>query len=216
MARVVVMGIGCLIAGAPLMLLPPSVFAHTHRKAGGYEMTVGWADEPVFAGLKNGVQLLLKDPGGKPVTDLSDTLTVEVIFGKERMPAQPLTPAFGKSFGTPGDYRAAIIPTRPGNYTFHFVGTIGTQKVDQSFTSSETTFDPVVDPSAIEFPAKDPSIGEIVGRLERLGPRIDGALSAARDASVGASQARVVGIAGVALGAAGLVAGFAGRRRTVR
>ncbi|HLW60783.1 MAG TPA: hypothetical protein VKV57_12780 [bacterium] len=216
MARVVLMAIGCLIAGAPLLLLPPSVFAHTHRKAGGYEMTVGWADEPVYAGLKNGVQLLLKDSGGKPVTDLGDTLTVEVIFGKERMPAQPLTPAFEKSIGTPGDYRAAIIPTRPGNYTFHFVGTIGTQKVDESFTSSETTFDPVVDPSAIEFPAKDPSIGEIAGHLDRLGPRIDGALSAARDASAGASQARVVGIAGVALGTAGLVAGFAGRRRTVR
>ncbi|HKV46056.1 MAG TPA: hypothetical protein VJT32_15510, partial [bacterium] len=196
---------------------PPSVFAHEHRKAGGYEMTVGWAGEPSFAGLENGVQLLLKDPAGKPVTDLSDTLTVEVIFGKERMPARPLTPAFGKSFGTPGDYRVAIIPTRPGNYTFHFVGTIGNQKVDQSFTSSETTFDPVVDPSAIEFPAKDPSVGEIAGRLERLGPRIDGALSAAHDASAGASQARGIGIAGVVLGAAALVVGLAaGRRRTVR
>ncbi|HKV44288.1 MAG TPA: hypothetical protein VJT32_06375, partial [bacterium] len=66
MARVVVTAVGCLIAGATFAL-PPSVFAHEHRKAGGYEMTVGWAGEPSFAGLENGVQLLLKDPAGKPV-----------------------------------------------------------------------------------------------------------------------------------------------------
>lgn len=176
-------------------------------------MVVGWADEPTFVGFKNGVQLILNDAQGKPVTDLGDELKVEVSFGDQKTGLLALERAFGKTFGRKGDYRAPIIPTRPGNYTFHFVGAIKDQKVDQSFTSSEKTFDPVAEASGIEFPVKDPSRSELAGRLERLGPRIDAATAAARGAESASTSARSLSIAAIVLGAVGTVLGLSNLRR---
>ncbi len=197
------------------LVLTAAGTAHEHRHVGRYEMTVGWGDEPTFVGFKNSVQLILS-ASDKPVIDLGDALKVEMIFGTEKMGPVPLEPAFDleEKFGRPGDYRAQILPTRPGTYTFHFIGSIKDQKVDQSFTCSEKTFDCVRDSSEVEFPAKDPSSAELAGRIERLGPRIDtiqGAASAAKDTG---ANARTLAIVGIVLGAAGLVAGLVrGRRR---
>ena len=207
-------------AALSLALLLPLMFtgmagAHERRQVGSYVMRVGWADEPTYAGVKNGVQLLLSDASGKPVTDLPEDLKVEIILGSQKMGPLPLEAAFGKSFGRLGDFRAAIIPTRPGNYTFHFVGSLNGQRIDQSFTSSDKTFDPVTEPAAIEFPAKDPSPGELAGRLDRLGPRVDEGVASARDGAAAASQARVLAIVGILVGAVGIVVGVSsGRRRT--
>ena len=203
----------------PAVLLPlmftGMASAHERRQVGSYVMRIGWADEPAFAGVKNAVQLLLADSSGKPATDLPEDLKVEIIFGSQKMGPLALEAAFGKTFGRPGDFRAAVIPTRPGNYTFHFIGSLGGQLVDQSFTSSDKTFDPVTESQAIEFPAKDPSPGELAGRLERLGPRIDEGQSAARAAAATASQARLLGIVGILVGLVGIVVGVtSGRRRT--
>lgn len=188
--------------------------AHEHRKVGGMEMTVGWVDEPTFAGFKNAAQVILTGADGKPITDLGDTLTVEIIFGEQKMAAVPVRRAFGKTAGRPGVYHAEIIPTRPGNYTFHFVGTVHDQKIDESFTTSEKTFDPVQDPSAIQFPAKDPSAAELAGLVQRVTPRVDAAQAASRDAAGGAAQARTIGLLGVVLGTVGIAVGLAaGRRR---
>lgn len=204
------------IAACVLLALPRITLAHEHRRVGPYEMTVGWAEEPTYAGLKNAALLILTDASGKPVTDLTDTLKVEVVFGNQKTGLLSLDRAWGKTFGMPGDYRAPIIPTRPGVYTFHFVGSISGQKVDQSFTASDTTFDPVAAAAAIEFPIKDPSVGELSGRLERLGSRIEAARSAARDAAAAAAQARVLAILGVVGGVAGIVVELSSRRGRVR
>ncbi len=209
MLTVAAMSIGLL---SPLVLSGVAV-AHEHRHLGSFEMVVGWADEPVFVGFKNGLQLILSE-NEKPVLDLGDSLKVEVIFGDQKMGPLPLQRAFGKTFGRPGDYRASILPTRPGTYTFHFIGSIKGQKVDQSFTSSEKTFDSVDDSAEIEFPAKDPSRAELAGRIERLGPRIDAVQQAARDANAAGANARTVAIVGIVLGAAGFVVSLGwGRRR---
>jgi hypothetical protein len=203
------MTIASLTACVTLLLATPGlVMAHEHRTVGRYEMTVGWVDEPTYAGFKNAVQLFLHDASGKVVNDLGDTLKVEVIFGTQKTGPLGLDPAFDleEHLGTPGAYQAAVIPTRPGNYTFHFTGSIKGQKVDQSFTSSEKTFDPVKDASEIEFPAKDPSRADLTMRLERLSPRVDVAEQAA-------AQTRTLAIAGIVLGALGLVVGLAARRR---
>jgi hypothetical protein len=216
--------VGGLVAvlGSPL-LFPTRARAHEHRKVGPYEMVVGWADEPTFVGFKNGVQLILNDGQGKPVTDLGEDLKVEVIFADQKTAPLALERAFGKTFGRPGDYRAPIIPTRPGNYTFHFMGSVKDQKIDQSFTSSEKTFDPVAEASGVEFPAKDPSRADLAGRLERLGPRIDaattaaqGAESASKAAGVAIGQVRSLSLAGIVLGAVGTILGLSGLRRRGR
>jgi len=208
--------VGALWVAASLTLTWPSgAQAHEHRKVGAYELTVGWADEPTYTGFKNGVQLIVRDAAGKPVTDMGDdALKVEVIFGTTKTAMLPVTPAFGKTYGRPGDYRAPIIPTRPGNYTFHFVGAIHDVKIDQSFTSSEQTFDPVSEATEIEFPAKDPSPGELAGRLEREGPRIEAAQAAAAAANSAASQSRSVAVIAIVLGAVGIVLTLMPRRRT--
>src|SRR5205807_6301175 len=177
------------ILGIVLALTGPAA-AHERRKVGAYMMSVGWTDEPPYAGVRNGVQLLLKDASGKAVTDLPEDLKVEIIFGTQKMGPLSLEAAFGRSFGTPGDYRADVIPTRPGNYTFHFVGSLNGQPIDQSFTSSDKTFDPVQEAAGIEFPAKDPSPGEMAVLLERLAARVETTQSSARSATAAAGQAR--------------------------
>jgi len=197
----------------PLVILNTAT-AHEEWKVGSYQLAVGWADEPTFVGFKNAVEVLLKDAKGKPVLNLGDTLKVEVIFGDQKSGLLPFEPAFDveEGFGTPGDYQASLIPTRPGTYTFHFVGSIKGQKVDQTFTSSEKTFDSPRAPSEVEFPAKDPSTADLASRVERLSPRVDTAQAAATAGQAAAAQARVLSVVAVVLGVVSLFAARGQRR----
>ena len=194
------------------LTITQTVSAHEERKVGSYQVAVGWADEPTYVGFKNAVEIFLKDAKGKPVLNLGDTLKVEVVFGDQKSGMLTLEPAFDveEGFGTPGGYQASLIPTRPGTYTFHFVGSVKGQKVDQTFTSSEKTFDSPHAPSEVEFPAQDPSTADLASRLERLSPRVDTAQAAAIAGQAAAAQARV--LAAVAL-IAGVVSLVSSRRR---
>jgi hypothetical protein len=209
-ACVAAVGLGAL--ALPLLAAPAS--AHEERTVGKYRFTVGFGDEPAYQGEKNSVILLLA-AGEKPVTDLGDTLKVEV--SSESAPGQTLPlalePFFEEGeFGTPGDYRAWFIPTAPGKYTFHFTGSIKGQKVDERFTSSSTTFDEVADPAKVEFPAKQPTTGQLASRLDREVPRLEGAARQARDDARGS---RTLAIVGIVVGAIGIgVGGFALGRRS--
>lgn len=199
----------CAVVFAATVLIgwvAPAAWGHEHRTVGTVQMTVGWGDEPTYAGFKNSVQLILQDTGGNPITDLVDTLKVEAKFGSQTMGPLDLERAFGKTFGRPGDYRAQIVPTRPGTYAFHFVGTVDNQKIDQTFTSSDTTFDNVQDASAIQFPVKDPSASDLGGRLDRLGFRVEAARGAA-------GRATAIGAIGVVAGVVGIVVGLGAMRR---
>jgi hypothetical protein len=183
-----------------------TALAHEERTVGKYHFAVGFGDEPAYAGLKNSVQLILAGPNDKPVVDLTDTLKVEVSFGNQKMDV-PLEPNFEVGeFGTPGDYRAWFIPTRPGAYTFHFTGTIKGQQVDQSFTSSPSTFSEVVDPSQVEFPVKDPTVAQVAQRLDREVPRLNTALAKeSTGAKKSANSAKTIGYAGLGVGILGVI-----------
>ena len=193
--------------------------AHEVRTVGAYQLTVGWLHEPAYADEQNAIQFLLKDKAGNPVNDLGDTLKVEVIYQSQKMPALSLTATYDPDtgLGMQGEYLASLIPTRAGNYTFHFTGTVKGQAVDQSFTSSPTTFDAVKEPTTVEFPAQDPSRGQIAQKLDRIDPRIAAAQAAAKN---DAELARNLAIAGIVLGALGTVALIIvltrGRRSAVR
>jgi hypothetical protein len=195
--------------------------AHEERVVGAYHFVVGWGDEPAYAGLKNSVQLILSTDAGKPVTNLGDSLKVEVIFGQQKMEL-PLEPAFdpAEGFGTLGDYRGWLIPTAPGTYAFHLFGSIGKQKVDERFTSGPTTFDDVADPAEVEFPTKVPTGTELAARLDREIPRLTAAVVSARsEAEDRADSARTLAFAGIVVGALGLIVAMvalAGWRRSVR
>ena len=202
-ALTVTLGLAVLLV--PLVASPAS--AHEERTVGKYHFAVGFGDEPAYQGEKNSVQLLLADANDKPVTDLGDSLKVEV--SAESAPGQTLPLALEPffevgEFGTPGDYRAWFIPTRPGSYTFHFTGSIKGQQVDERFTSSSTPCDEVTDPAKVQFPAKDPTTGQLAQRLDQEVPRLDAAANKAAD---DARQARTLAIVGIVLSVLGIALG---------
>jgi hypothetical protein len=195
------------VAAAFVLALSSPAFAHEERTVGAYHLVVGWGDEPAYAGSKNSVQLILATEAGKPVTNLGDSLQVELIFGEQQMELA-FEPAFDveEGFGTPGDYRAWIIPTAPGTYAFHLFGAIGKQKVDERFTSGPTTFDDVADPAEVEFPTKVPTGTELSDRLDREIPRVNEAIASARSqAEDRADMARILAIVGIIIGAVGII-----------
>jgi hypothetical protein len=226
------------IASAGLVLavavaLAPAALAHEGRPTGDGDllMVVGFGTEPAYAGQPNSVQLILEHDG-EPVVDLGNTLDVEVSFGEETI-ALELEPNFVVGeFGEPGDYRAWFIPTRTGEYTFHFTGTIDGEDVDETFVSGPDTFGPLQDPAEIQFPVQDPSNGELAERVEQESERTadaqssaDQALAAAEESSaeVGqaaddASSAQTMAVVGLVVGALGLIVAIVaivlGRRKT--
>lgn len=192
--------------------------AHEQGAVGGFRLAVGWGDEPAYTGVMNSVQVTISEANGAaPVTDLGDSLDVEVIKGSDRI-TLPLQANFGVgAAGTPGDYRAWLTPTRPGTYTFRFFGSIRGQAVDESFTSSPTTFNEVEDVANIQFPAKDPSTGQLATRMEREFPRLHTRTDAVEDR---VDNARTLAVAGVGVGAMGLLTAIgalvAARRASAR
>ena len=151
-----------LLTAVTLLNASPA-FAHERRQIGDLEVVVGWADEPALAGYTNAVQFSVEGPGAE-----EGDLEVTVVFGEGvRGQPLPLEPAFDN----PSEYLAPIIPTRPGTYTFEITGSVGGQAIDETFTSSENTFDDVRNPAELEFPEQDPTRGELAERLERLSQR---------------------------------------------
>jgi hypothetical protein len=196
-------GLLCLVAAAPAS-------AHEGRAVGKYNFVVGWGDEPTYDGFKNSVSLLLTDANHKPVTDLGDTLKVEVSTGDQKVTLPMVANFEAGEFGEPGDYRAWLVPNRPGDYTFHFTGTIRGDAVDVTFTSSDTTFDGVKPVSEVEFPAKDPTVGDLASRVQRSEARAAAQVKEAKDS---ARTAKTFGMIGIALGAIGIVVGAIGASR---
>ncbi|HET7309658.1 MAG TPA: hypothetical protein VFJ54_05985 [Actinomycetota bacterium] len=196
------------IAVALMLLGAAHALAHEGRKLGDLEMEVGWGTEPAYSGEVNSVQILLVHDG-KPVVDLGDTLDVQVTFGDQTQTFS-LEPFFeAGEFGTPGDYRAWLIPTTPGQYSFDFTGTIDGEDVDETFTSGPKTFDDVQNPQSVEFPVQQPSTGELAERIDRVEPRLASAISDVQadvqTTSNDASSAKTVGLIGLVVGAIGLI-----------
>jgi hypothetical protein len=174
----------CCLTLAPfltalLLSLSTSAWAHETKAVDQIRLTIGWGDEPAFTGFKNFVSVAVSDAAGAPVTDPGGSLAVEVSFGDERI-VLPLLPAGERR----GEFRAWLVPTRPGTYTFHITGRIKGQTVDATSTCSDRTFDCVTDISEAQFPVKDPSPGQIADRISRELPRAERALDTAARAQI--------------------------------
>lgn len=196
------------IAAAMAMLLAmgiQSASAHETRTVGAYRLTVGWNTEPAYSALPNRVSLRIVDAADRPVVDLGETVEVEVIFGGQTTPRMKMEPAFAVNpdgtarFGTPGQYTADLAPARAGVYTFHFVGSIKGQALDERFTSSDTTFDSPREMSEISFPAKDPNNAQLAQRIDRTSARLGD----------DTDTAKILGYVGIGLGALALIAAMA-------
>jgi hypothetical protein len=142
--------------------------------------------------VRNTVDVRVSGSDGTPVANLADALTVEVSFGDARV-VLPLLPS-----GEPGELGAAIVPTRPGTYTFHLTGSVEGRAIDTSSTCSDETFDCVLDAAEIQFPVQDPPTGRLAEGLARSLPRTEQAKDAATDA-------RRLALVGIALGALALL-----------
>ena len=206
------------VAGTLLLSLTTIVAAHGHTEAAGFHFVIGWSGEPALVGQPNGAQLFVYDAAEKPIIDIpADAISLVVSTGGQDSSSLSLSPAFDleEGFGTPGEYSTEIIPTAPGDYTFHFTGTIHGKAIDVSMASGDETFDGVVAPADLEFPVKQPTLTEVGTRLDRIDGRVDAlqsavpapaaiadAQSAASAAQSAASQALLIG---ALLGGAGLV-----------
>jgi hypothetical protein len=201
-------GSAALIAAGVIVILSGTAAAHEERNVGRYHFAVGFGDEPAYASQKNSVQLFLHDARtDKPINELGPTLKVQVTYGSLKMAPITMEPDFeiGES-GTPGDYRGWFIPTRPGDYSFHFTGSIHGQKINETFKSGPTTFSNVLDPQSVEFPAKDPTTGQLNDLVSRQTGRLQRDIAAARsDASGSTSTARNIAVVALALGVISLV-----------
>lgn len=217
------------------LALAPIAAAHEAFTVGTYHVEIGWLYEPTYVGQPNAVQFTIHDKDDKPVTDLgASDISVIVTTAGTDSPSLSFDPAFdlADGDGTFGEYDAAIVPTAPGDYTFHVTGTIHGTKLDISGTSGADTFSAVVGSSDIEFPAKVPTMDEVSTHLDRIDGRIaalqsaapggggtvvQGAIDAAQAASDRASQALLVGAllggAGVVIGSLGLWLGLRARRK---
>lgn len=160
--------------------------AHERRTVGQLQLTIGWSDEPVFSGSRNAVELRVADLSGAAVNDPEAVLTVEVSFGEARITV-PL-----RRTREPGTFKGWLLPNRPGTYTFHITGRVRQQVVDVTSTCSATTFDCVNDVGAIQFPAQDPTLGQLADRVTRALPREE------RTAETGLTT-RSIAMAGLAL-----------------
>lgn len=213
-------------ATTPMVVAAPATsLAHEGRSQGDLEMVVGFGTEPAYVGEPNSAQIVLSH-GGEPVVDLGDTLDVEVTHGNSEPMRLPLEPFFSVgAFGQPGDYRAWFIPTSAGEYTFHIAGSIEGEDVDESFTSGPGTFSDVQSGSDLQYPVQEPTATELAERIDREVPRLTGAIDEVRTAAAGAAAtaddaagARALGIAGLVVGALGLVVAVGAlvvaRRRT--
>jgi hypothetical protein len=238
------LGVAVPIAAIAAMLVTGYAQAHVLKDFGPYSVALGWVQEPTYVGQLNAVQVVVKDASGKAVVDIADgDLKVVVSVGGQQSAALDLLNKFDPDtgLGVPGDYEAPLVPTAPGDYTFHLSGKIHDTVVDETSTSSDSTFNSVVEATDIQFPAKLPSLTEITTRLDRLDARVaavasaspaaavasappdTSAIDAATAARAAAAQAQdsastalivavVLGGLGVILGAAGLV--VATRRRS--
>ena len=177
-----VIALGVAIA----LMCPAAVSTHERRVVGQYRLTIGWGDEPAFTGSKNFVSVAVSDAAGMPVADLSASLAVEVSFGDERL-MLPLRPAFQR----PDEFRAWLLPTRSGTYSFHITGTVKGQTIDTVSTCSDNTFACVADVSALQFPVQDPSTGQLAERVNRALPRAERAI----DTAAGAQKTAIAAIA---------------------
>jgi hypothetical protein len=209
--RLRLLSIAACVSALLAAIAVSSTQAHVLKDFGPYSVALGWVHEPTYVGQLNAVQVVVKDKKAKPITDLADgDLTVVVSVGGQQSAALPLVATFDEDtgLGVPGDYEVSLIPTVPGDYTFHLSGTIHGTAVDETATSSDSTFNSAVEATDVQFPAKLPSLGEMTTRLDRIDARVNSSGSP----STAILVAVAAGGLGVLLGAAGLLVAIRARR----
>jgi hypothetical protein len=209
------LGVALSVAAVALLLIAGVADAHVVKTFGTYSVALGWVHEPTFIGEQNAVQVVIKDAAGKPVTDLNDgDLKVTVSVGGQTSDPLPLLNTYDPDtgLGIAGDYEAPIIPTAPGDYTFHLTGTIHATAVDETAVSSDSTFNSAVGATGIQFPNQLPPLTDIVTRLDRIDARLASPTPAASTDNSALLAGVGVGTVGLLVGLLALTIAIRGRR----
>jgi hypothetical protein len=206
-----------VVALSVAIVTAPAVaaFAHVETKVGPYTVAIGFGTEPAYVGYPNSVEVIVHETStDKGVSNAADTLKATVSYGSAQPMAVSLEPNFDPDLGgSPGDYRGAFVPTEPGKYTIHVSGTIGSTPVDETFTSSPTTFDTVTAPETIEYPTQNPTITELNAKLDQESARLATANEQVTSAQDAASTAKTVAVVALVVALVGLGVGIVGMRR---
>jgi hypothetical protein len=72
----------------------------------------------------------------------------------------------------PSVCEASFIPSALGDYTFRLIGAVNGTPIDESFSSSPTTFASVEPLDRYQFPVDAPAAAEIVARLDAANARL--------------------------------------------
>ena len=187
--------------GAPV---EASVVVHIAEDGGDAAQAAG----AMTAGM-GGMEMAMameEDAGMVAVEGLAATLQVEVTHiptGASRVMALHAVR------GDAGHYLADFIPTASGQYSFHITGSIEGIAVDERFESGADTFNSVEPATAIQFPDRAASAREVEAASRGAIEAAQQALSLSASAGGAADSARMLGIVGIAVGAAGVVVGGA-------
>lgn len=227
--RLAAAGVGALA----FALIPVIASAHVVFTTGAYRIAMGWQFEPsggnvTYVGQPNGIQVFIDQPTadndiGTPVGDLNQDCThpdfqITVKVGTTTSSPFCLLPVYDADTarGRMDEYGIALTPTKVGDYTFHFFGTIHGTPVDKTFTSGPSTFDTVGDQNAAEFPTAVPAVSDLTTKVNQVGGRAADALTTANNASSSANGATTLAIVAlivaIVLGAANLAVGLIRRR----
>jgi len=191
-------------------LIPLAAAAHEEVIVGSYKFEIGWLNEPVLVGQPNSLYLFITAAGESEhavdtsqadhaeetdehdhVEEMSDdsqtteitgaeaTLNFAVEYGSIRQ-TYTLRPVVGR----PGQYAADFIPTREGQYTFLFSGTLNGEAIELKFEPEE-----VETAGKLAFPEPLPSSAELTTRLAVVQAQ--------------ASTAQILAIVGVVFGLIG-------------
>ncbi|MCC6894908.1 MAG: hypothetical protein IT321_18960 [Anaerolineae bacterium] len=146
MKRIVQLGVMVLA----VLALFATVSAHEGREIGdgAYTIVFGWRVEPAYTTLLNGPEFeIMTHEDEEPVEGAEETLQIEVSYG-----GQSKVLKLRAVWGEPGNYTADLIPTQPGDYSFHITGTIGDATIDETFDSTSGEFSTVEPITDIQFP----------------------------------------------------------------
>lgn len=178
-------------------LMPLTASAHENRKVGKYQLTVGFITEPPIEGVKNGVDLRVTNTEtNQPVEGVEKTVKVAIAYKatKKTMEIRTL-------FRDPGHYTADLIPTAPGQYVFTFTGTIDGLPINEKFESGPGRFNDVQSAVELQFPDTLPEVRELAGVVPAT-------QKAAMEAQSTATSIQTLALAGVVLGALGILVGI--------
>jgi len=147
---------------APLAAGPDRALAADDRQVGPFRAIVSWQVEPPMVGAPNAIQLrLLRD--GAPVSGVDRALKLEATFvvTKRMLELAPVA-------GAAGTYAAPIIPTRVGEYTFRFFGSLNGTAIDETFASGAGGLATVRSNGDLGFPDS----ADTLDRLTKMGDEV--------------------------------------------